>query len=91
MPDNFIVNTSMTLEMCFGHCLKAGKQYAGTQYFKQCFCGSYGVDFDRHGAADQAECNLQCRGNAEQICGGSWRMSVYDLTPGMLFFNLALG
>ena len=45
--------------------------YAGTQYSKECFCGN---EYDRYGEADN--CDMTCSGEKDQICGGSWAMSV---------------
>ncbi len=53
-----------------------GFLYAGLQNSNQCFCGnSYG----EHGAAPIEDCKSECKGNSEQICGGSWRNSIYSV------------
>ena len=47
--------------------------YSGTQHSDQCYCdNSYGT----YGSA--SNCNEKCAGNDDQICGGSWALSVYD-------------
>ncbi len=51
-----------------------GKDYAGVQFSTACFCGdSYGAQ----GEATESDCNMQCSGNANQMCGGPSRNSVY--------------
>jgi hypothetical protein len=67
-------NAEMTTEKCQEHCKTRGYAYAGTQYSYQCFCGnSYG----RSGTA--SNCNMPCKGNKSQTCGGVWANSVYKL------------
>jgi len=59
-----------------------GLKYAGVQNGNQCFCGnSYG----RYGVKSESDCNKKCSGNADQICGGSWRNNVYS--TGISKFN----
>ena len=41
---------------------------------RQCFCGN---TYGSYGVADN--CNNPCRGNAEEICGGGWANSVYQV------------
>jgi hypothetical protein len=42
----------------------------------QCFCGnSYG----KYGSANQLDCIVHCQGNAQEICGGVGRNSVYQI------------
>ena len=66
----------MTAEMCTEMCTSKGFSYAGTQYGTWCFCGtSYG----KSGKADN--CNMKCGGAGNEICGGSWANSVYQLKP----------
>ncbi|XP_072036874.1 MAM and LDL-receptor class A domain-containing protein 1-like [Amphiura filiformis] len=79
LPDHQYNSVSLTTESCISHCQSYGSRYAGTQYYHECFCGSDGVSYDRYGQAPEAHCNRPCRGDRSQMCGGSWRMSVYDL------------
>jgi hypothetical protein len=52
-----------------------GFAYFGTQNTNECFCGnSYG----KHGKAAENTCNQRCNGNNGQICGGTWRLSIYQ-------------
>ena len=62
-------------EMCQCNCLKAGKPYAGTQYFGKCSCGDNLPSNDY--SLEERYCNSQCKGNSSQMCGGFERNSIY--------------
>ena len=54
-----------------------GFRYMGLQDGSQCFC-----DNDAGGLAAMApegDCNMPCAGDANTMCGGPWRNSVYEL------------
>jgi len=77
-------SSSMTPGNCEVICIGQGAYYFGVQDGNQCFCGtSYGS----YGQAPDGDCNMACVGNpaqggdAHDICGGSWRNSVYQV-PG---------
>ena len=53
-----------------------GYLYAGLQWGVECRCGNSG--YDRYG--NGTGCNLNCNGNASQICGGSLYNSVYAIS-----------
>ncbi|CAM9145257.1 unnamed protein product [Ectocarpus sp. 12 AP-2014] len=63
----------MTAEVCSEAC--AGSPYYGTQYSTECWCGAEGADYDANGAG---VCNMPCGGDADEICGGSYAMSIYE-------------
>ncbi|CAM9891045.1 unnamed protein product, partial [Scytosiphon promiscuus] len=54
--------------------------YYGTQYGRECWCGS-GTPEDtylRYGPAlEESSCNVPCTGDATEMCGGHTIMSVY--------------
>jgi len=64
--------SGMTNESCQSFC--KGYTYAGTEYSSQCFCGN---DLSTGQVAPAADCNMPCSGNANQKCGGTWRLSVW--------------
>ncbi|XP_019614795.1 PREDICTED: IgGFc-binding protein-like [Branchiostoma belcheri] len=72
-------SNSMTTAVCVAHCRKNGYAYAGTQYASQCFCGT-AAEFAR--LRSSGGCNKRCKGNSKEICGGTWRMSVYVISGG---------
>ena len=41
--------------------------YFGMQDGKECFCGK---KYGKYGKLSDGECNLKCKGNSEQSCGG---------------------
>ncbi|CAM9620491.1 unnamed protein product [Ectocarpus sp. 6 AP-2014] len=68
-----ISSDAMTAEICSEAC--AGSAYYGTQYATQCWCGAEGADYDANG---EGVCDMPCGGDANEICGGFYTMSVYE-------------
>ncbi|CAN0003994.1 unnamed protein product [Sphacelaria rigidula] len=64
----------MTTQMCEDKC--TGSEVFGTQYGRECWCGDNGTNHLKYGESD--ECDRECAGDASQICGGKWVMSVYQ-------------
>ncbi|PAA49992.1 hypothetical protein BOX15_Mlig003278g1, partial [Macrostomum lignano] len=71
-----VPSSSMTLGLCDKVCSYGNFHYFGTQYAETCFCSNL---YGRYGSAPGSDCNMNCRGNASQICGGAHRNSVYRL------------
>ncbi|VDI62746.1 Hypothetical predicted protein, partial [Mytilus galloprovincialis] len=48
----------------------------------QCFCGDDPYQYGPGDVSDyylgDYDCDKQCCGDSEQICGGRWRLSVYE-------------
>ncbi|XP_074645965.1 kremen protein 1-like [Tubulanus polymorphus] len=65
----------MTVDKCIAICGHKRYRFAGLQNSWQCFCGNH---VGMHGPAHESECNKRCTGNRREICGGSWRNSVYS-------------
>ena len=68
----------MTIEMCLSTCREKGFRYSGLQWRIECYCGNEplnGFEF-----AWLNKCSHRCGGNSNQVCGGSYVMSVYS-TP----------
>ena len=65
-----------------------GFKFFGLQWRAHCFCGN---EFGKYGKKPDEECRVACTGNADQICGGGWRNSIYttgvDLTVGGVYFS----
>ncbi|CAH1248286.1 KREMEN2 [Branchiostoma lanceolatum] len=84
---------AMTIQMCTEHCRGLGYKYAGTQRGTECFCGQ-----DEHFARlgnrrKDRECQDQCAGDPDQICGSGYlensnRLTLYDATMGACGGNL---
>ena len=74
--DKGVIMNSMTLQLCSSICSIGSFVYFGVQFGTNCFCGnSYG----NKGVAAAAECDMTCAGDASQVCGASYRNSVYRL------------
>ena len=63
----------MTIKKCKKLC--SDFAYAGVQFSDECYCGNIAPTITAE------NCNMACRGNKEQICGGGWAMNVYSTTP----------
>ena len=53
-----------------------GYVYAGMQHANECFCGA-SENATRHGKVADDECNYNCSGNTEEMCGGYYRCSLW--------------
>ncbi|CAM9528704.1 unnamed protein product [Ectocarpus sp. 4 AP-2014] len=54
--------------------------------FEQCFCGNNEERYT-YGEIDEEECDFPCPGDsaaADEICGGTWALSVYSAYPTQL-------
>jgi len=54
--------------------------YAGVEAGYQCFCDN-SKPFPNLTLAE-FRCNTKCYGNSTQICGGTWTLSVYEISGG---------
>ncbi|XP_078666203.1 uncharacterized protein LOC144908469 isoform X3 [Branchiostoma floridae x Branchiostoma belcheri] len=79
LPKGPKISQGMTTAVCIDHCRARGYDYAGTQYYKECWCGNE-RHFSRIGRRRKdRQCNTPCRGNGNETCGGPWRLSVYKV------------
>jgi hypothetical protein len=69
-----ISGANETIESCVNAAKERGFQYAGLQFWGQCFAGNY---FSGPAATHDYECNTPCSADMSQTCGGAWRNSVY--------------
>ncbi|KAF7912961.1 uncharacterized protein EAF01_001982 [Botrytis porri] len=65
----------MTVPLCMAFCKSNGYAYAGIEYTRECYCAQYLSALASK--VDDSKCDLPCKGNTSQICGGSWTLSVY--------------
>ena len=60
-----------TIEKCIGFCKGKGASLAGVEYSQECWCGNEikngGKKLDGN---DAKKCNLPCKGDSKQSCGG---------------------
>ncbi|CAH1274249.1 FCGBP [Branchiostoma lanceolatum] len=80
-PHSPTTSNSMTTALCKAHCKRNGYAYAGTEFGKQCFCGT-AADFAKCKTRPAKNCYKRCPGNGKEICGGVWRISVYEISGG---------
>jgi len=71
----YLFDNSMSVERCIRLCGKGGYRYAGVQYSNSCFCGNR---YGKYGPAKN--CDMKCAGNAQEICGGTWANSIYEVS-----------
>jgi sulfur relay (sulfurtransferase) complex TusBCD TusD component (DsrE family) len=69
-----IYESGATVESCVAAAQARGLRYAGLQWYGACFAGNT----LRYGPANASECNTPCDANSNEMCGGSYRNSVYD-------------
>jgi WSC domain len=65
----------MTVEMCMDFCDVMGFNIAGVEYGGECYCGN---TFENGGGSCTSGCTTPCIGNDTQLCGGDWKMNVYQ-------------
>ncbi|KAI1328804.1 heme peroxidase [Xylariaceae sp. FL0255] len=68
-------NSTMTLELCANFC--DGYTYFGAEYSDECYCGDEIGDGSEVTSA--SACNMACAGDNKELCGGSSRLSIYEL------------
>jgi len=63
-----------TIESCVALCANKGLKYAGAQFGGQCFCGN---QYGKYGQSNA--CDAKCSGNPNEICGGTYANSIYQV------------
>ena len=75
----------MTPEVCYWECKNVGYIYYGLKNGNECHCGSK-LNFNGNLAGEEVEralCNVPCKGDETQKCGGYDKISLY--TKGSFF------
>lgn len=72
--NSFLTNTP---KFCSNLCYKLGFTYSGVTYKSECFCGSQSPIDLNFSITDDKQCNTKCTGDANQFCGGGWKMAVF--------------
>ncbi|CAC5391541.1 unnamed protein product [Mytilus coruscus] len=86
LPHQYELNGSdhpdMENNRCLLYCKDQGYKYAGTQKKAECYCGDDPYQYVAASISDyylmEYDCNQECLGDSNQICGGGWRLSVYE-------------
>ncbi|XP_046548476.1 putative fungistatic metabolite [Haliotis rubra] len=75
--DEHIVDDSMTYELCLTHCRQGNYLLAGLEATRHCFCGNSNDDV-KYTVQNEGDCNTPCVGNSSQMCGGHFRLSLFQ-------------
>ncbi|KAL8359860.1 hypothetical protein RB598_008289 [Gaeumannomyces tritici] len=67
--------STATTSKCLAACKSKGFPFAGTEYGQECWCGV--VMGNGTVPADASECNMPCKGDAKENCGGSSRVNIW--------------
>jgi hypothetical protein len=76
------LSSTMTVESCSQACINRNATWALTTAAVNCYCGQ-GTLMDNIGTGTfvpDTQCTTKCPGNSSEICGDSYRSSVYNLT-----------
>lgn len=66
---------NMTIESCLDNCQTHNYRLAGLQHAEECWCGNTLLHESATGARG---CDMPCKGDAHEICGGRSRLSVFQ-------------
>lgn len=66
-----------TPEFCSNICYTNGYAYSGVTYKSGCFCGNQPPNESKFTKVEDKQCNTKCSGDANQFCGGGWKMGVF--------------
>eukprot|EP00752_Nemacystus_decipiens_P007908 g7065.t1 len=88
MGDFKAQDSQMTIESCSETCWALGSTHFGLQYSTECFCGD-DSKLGMHDVDDKGtECDYECGGNRDEICGGYFAMTTYVFTEERQFRHL---
>ncbi|KAK8079253.1 murein transglycosylase [Apiospora phragmitis] len=69
------LDDKMTIESCQAFCTKNNFPLAGVQYGRECYCGKFLAP--PAGYIYNKDCNMACKGNKDQMCGGRGAIGIY--------------
>ncbi|XP_040051909.2 sialate:O-sulfotransferase 2 [Gasterosteus aculeatus] len=72
---SFFDYKKMTVFRCQDNCAERGYMYAGLEFGAECYCGH---KIQAPNTSD-SECNMECKGEKSNLCGGANRLSIYRL------------
>ncbi|RCI09335.1 hypothetical protein L249_1418 [Ophiocordyceps polyrhachis-furcata BCC 54312] len=67
LPDQVVADDGLTNAMCIAACAKGNYVFCGTEYLRECWAGNQ-IPMQK---ADEENCNYNCAGSINQICGGN--------------------
>ncbi|KAE8635322.1 hypothetical protein XENTR_v10002581 [Xenopus tropicalis] len=72
---SFFDYKKMTVFRCQDNCAERGYMYAGLEFGAECYCGHRIKALN----VSESECNMECKGEKGNFCGGVNRLSIYRL------------
>ncbi|KAK2837270.1 hypothetical protein Q5P01_014482 [Channa striata] len=72
---SFFDYKKMTVFRCQDNCAERGYMYAGLEFGAECYCG-HKIQAPN---ASESQCNMECKGEKSNLCGGANRLSIYRL------------
>ncbi|NXD65205.1 WSCD2 protein, partial [Eolophus roseicapillus] len=72
---SFFDYKKMTVFRCQDNCAERGYLYAGLEFGAECYCG-HKIQASN---TSESECNMECKGERSNTCGGVNRLSIYRL------------
>ncbi|RVE68260.1 hypothetical protein OJAV_G00089480 [Oryzias javanicus] len=72
---SFFDYKKMTVFRCQDNCAERGYMYAGLEFGAECYCGH---KIQASNVSD-SECNMECKGEKSNVCGGANRLSIFRL------------
>ncbi|PVF98143.1 WSC-domain-containing protein [Serendipita vermifera] len=82
-PATSIPYDQMTVQKCIDGCAAAGFSSAGVEYGGECYCDN--VTYPPGQSQPISECNMGCKGDGSEICGGPNRILIYYKNPAPVF------
>ena len=68
----------MTVGLCLDHCQQQQMRFAGLTRGNQCYCGTDEININQRSQKRDKDCNVECSGNNDEVCGGRATLSVYN-------------
>ncbi|KAF2793031.1 glycoside hydrolase family 55 protein [Melanomma pulvis-pyrius CBS 109.77] len=81
LPSNNEASNSMTVEACQNYCSTNGYDLFGTEDGNECWCSSSISTAGGATKVDESECIAACNGNTAEVCGGVWRVNIWQRSP----------
>ncbi|XP_070689847.1 sialate:O-sulfotransferase 2 [Pempheris klunzingeri] len=72
---SFFDYKKMTVFRCQDNCAERGYMFAGLEFGAECYCG-HKIQAPN---TSESECNMDCKGEKSNMCGGANRLSIYRL------------
>ncbi|MGH0165299.1 UNVERIFIED_CONTAM: hypothetical protein FKN15_060882 [Acipenser sinensis] len=72
---SFFDYKKMTVFRCQDNCAERGYMYAGLEFGAECYCG-HRIQAPN---ASESDCNMECKGEKNNMCGGANRLTIFRL------------